>query len=133
MISVTVSVVCLEPLSARSASDQAPIANESIGDEPINNESIHNEPIGEASVTDAPRASVAEDSSPMDTIVVTASRSLTPLLQVPQSVALIAADDFQAARQGLGVDEALNQVPGVFFQNRYNFAQNLRISTRGFG
>jgi iron complex outermembrane receptor protein len=33
----------------------------------------------------------------------------------------------------LGLDEALARVPGVFMQNRYNFAQDLRISIRGFG
>jgi iron complex outermembrane receptor protein len=77
----------------------------------------------------------AEDDStaPDDTVVVTATRQVDRVDAVPMSVALITAADFQAARQGLGVDEALNQVPGVFFQNRYNFAQNLRISTRGFG
>ena len=68
-----------------------------------------------------------------DTVIVTATRSQSALTSLPMSVAVVDATDFQAAHQGLGVDEALNRVPGVFFQNRYNFAQNLRISTRGFG
>lgn len=34
---------------------------------------------------------------------------------------------------GLMAAESLDTVPGLFFQNRYNFAQNLRLSTRGFG
>lgn len=125
---MTVSVVCVDSLSARSASDQAPLANESIGDE-----LSHNEPIGEVSVTGSPTASVAKGAPQMDTIVVTASRSLTPLLQVPQSVTVIDAEAFQEPNLGLGLDEWLNRVPGLFFQNRYNFAQNIRISTRGFG
>jgi iron complex outermembrane recepter protein len=37
------------------------------------------------------------------------------------------------ARQGLQLDEALNRIPGVFAQNRYNFAQDVRLSIRGFG
>ena len=31
------------------------------------------------------------------------------------------------------MDEALSRVPGLFMQNRYNFAQDLRVSIRGFG
>ena len=38
-----------------------------------------------------------------------------------------------SARQQLALDEALGRVPGLFMQNRYNFAQDLRVSIRGFG
>ena len=41
--------------------------------------------------------------------------------------------DIQLARQQLALDESLSRVPGVFMQNRYNFAQDLRVSIRGFG
>ena len=41
--------------------------------------------------------------------------------------------DIQAARQQLGLDESLVSIPGLFFQSRYNFAQDPRISIRGFG
>ena len=37
------------------------------------------------------------------------------------------------ARPQQGLDESLNAVPGLFFQNRYNYAQDLRIAIRGFG
>ncbi len=33
----------------------------------------------------------------------------------------------------LQLDESLNRVPGLYLQNRYNFAQGLRLSSRGFG
>jgi len=33
----------------------------------------------------------------------------------------------------LGLDEAIVSVPGVYFQNPLNFAQDLRVSVRGFG
>ena len=42
-------------------------------------------------------------------------------------------EEIQRGRQQLGLDEALVAVPGLFFQNRYNFAQDLRIAIRGFG
>ncbi len=35
--------------------------------------------------------------------------------------------------QGLALNEALASIPGVFVQNSENFAQDLRISIRGFG
>ncbi len=46
---------------------------------------------------------------------------------------MVSGDEIRHARQQLGLDEALARVPGVFFQNRYNFAQDLRIAIRGFG
>jgi iron complex outermembrane recepter protein len=48
-------------------------------------------------------------------------------------VDVIDRDEATQARQGLQLDEALNRIPGVFAQNRYNFAQDVRLSIRGFG
>ena len=48
-------------------------------------------------------------------------------------MSVLSGDELQHARQQLGIDEALARVPGVYFQNRYNFAQDLRIAIRGFG
>ncbi|OOC50291.1 TonB-dependent receptor family protein [Thioalkalivibrio sp. AKL8] len=82
-------------------------------------------------------ASGAEDEAPpvLDPveITVTAPRLATPLADLPAAVSRV--DDRQATegRQGLQLDEALNRVPGLFGQNRYNFAQDARISIRGFG
>ena len=56
-----------------------------------------------------------------------------PLEQVPAAVTVVSQDEIQLGRQQLGLDEALTRVPGLFMQNRYNFAQDLRISMRGFG
>jgi iron complex outermembrane receptor protein len=52
---------------------------------------------------------------------------------VPMAVTVIEQDEIQRGRQQLGLDESLNRAPGVFSQNRYNFAQDLRLSIRGFG
>ncbi len=69
----------------------------------------------------------------IDRVVVTSSRVQTPLAQTAQAVSVLDREDLATPNLGLGLDEWLNRVPGVFFQNRYNFAQNIRISTRGFG
>ncbi len=70
---------------------------------------------------------------PLEEIVVTATRIETTLARVPASVSVVGQDVIQLGRQQLALDEALNRVPGLFMQNRYNFAQDLRISMRGFG
>ena len=64
--------------------------------------------------------------------VVTATRVAKDQLRVPLAVSSVGLKDVQRQQQ-LGLDESLNRVPGVFFQDRYNFAQELRISIRGFG
>lgn len=69
----------------------------------------------------------------IEEIVVEATRLSTPLARVPTAVSIVGQDEIQLGRQQLGLDEALNRVPGLFMQNRYNFAQDLRISIRGFG
>ena len=67
------------------------------------------------------------------TVTVTAPRLATPLAEMPAAVDVIDAPAATEGRQGLQLDEALNRVPGLFAQNRYNFAQDVRVSIRGFG
>ena len=71
--------------------------------------------------------------SEMETVVVEATRMSRQLAQVPTAITVVNQNDIQLGRQQLALDEALNRVPGVFMQNRYNYAQDLRISIRGFG
>jgi len=80
-----------------------------------------------------PAGAAAEDPVELDEIVVSAPRVETRLSRVPGAVGVVNEAQIQRARQGLGLDEALARVPGVFLQNRYNFAQDLRISIRGAG
>lgn len=69
----------------------------------------------------------------LEEVVVTATRIPADLQNLPFAAGVVERDDVQRARQQLGLDEALVAVPGLFFQNRYNFAQDLRIAIRGFG
>ncbi|PCI68376.1 MAG: TonB-dependent receptor [Piscirickettsiaceae bacterium] len=68
-----------------------------------------------------------------DSLIVNATRLEKPLYSVPASVSIVDQTAIQSGKQQLGLDESLVRVPGVFMQNRYNFAQDLRISIRGFG
>lgn len=68
-----------------------------------------------------------------DSIVVTGTRIERPLAETPAGVTIVSEDAIREGRQGLQLDEALSRVPGLFLQNRYNFAQGQRLSLRGFG
>ncbi|HUQ52230.1 MAG TPA: TonB-dependent receptor [Gammaproteobacteria bacterium] len=70
---------------------------------------------------------------PLEEIVVRATMIERTLDRVPAAVSVIDEAAIQNGRQQLGLDEALSRVPGLFMQNRYNFAQDLRVSIRGFG
>lgn len=69
----------------------------------------------------------------LEPVTVTAPRLERPWLDTPAALDVVDREDLGQARQGLQMDEALVRVPGVNAQNRYNFAQDLRVSMRGFG
>jgi len=69
----------------------------------------------------------------LDEIVVTADRVGKPVREIARSISVVDKTRIQQATQQLALDEALTLVPGLYMQNRYNFAQDLRVSLRGFG
>ncbi len=73
------------------------------------------------------------DATQLDEIVVHATRMDKRIDEVPAAISVITKDDIQLGRQQLGLDESLSAIPGLFMQDRYNFAQDLRIAIRGFG
>lgn len=73
------------------------------------------------------------DANALDEVVITATRIETTVREVPRSVSVVDQLRIQQGAQQLALDEALAGVPGLYMQNRYNFAQDLRISLRGFG
>lgn len=68
-----------------------------------------------------------------EVVEVRASRMGQTLANIAGAVSIVDEQDIQLGRQQFALDESLNRVPGMFSQNRYNFAQDLRISLRGFG
>ena len=70
---------------------------------------------------------------PLDEIIVTATRLQTTVREAARSVSIVDQQHIQNGTQQLALDEALAGVPGLYMQNRYNMAQDLRISLRGFG
>ncbi len=68
----------------------------------------------------------------VEEIRIEATRSPTSAAEVIAPLTVIGATATRARPQQ-GLDESLATIPGVFFQNRYNYAQDLRIAIRGFG
>jgi len=66
-------------------------------------------------------------------INVTVTRTEEPLSRVPQAIGVVGPRDITRAQPTLTADEALNNVPGVYVQNRSQFSQGQRIEIRGAG
>ncbi len=78
-------------------------------------------------------AANAAQSPVLSEVIVTATRIEKSVADIPAAIGVVDQATIQEARQQLGLDESLARIPGLFMQNRFNFAQDLRVSIRGFG
>lgn len=69
----------------------------------------------------------------VERIVIVGERDETGWLETPASISVVERDAIRRAQTQLTLGESLGLLPGVFIQNRANFAQDARISIRGFG
>ncbi|WP_447555484.1 TonB-dependent receptor family protein [Vreelandella sp. EE22] len=69
----------------------------------------------------------------LSTLEVSAPRLSRELYATPAAVSTLEGDEISQGQQRVRLDESLVRVPGVFLQNRDNFAQGQRIAIRGFG
>lgn len=69
----------------------------------------------------------------LDEIIISAARMETTVRDAARSVSIVDQERIQNGTQQLALDEALAGIPGLYLQNRYNFAQDMRVSLRGFG
>jgi len=77
----------------------------------------------------APACALAQE----DSVVVSATRVPQPTLEIPASVDRIYGDEIHEGRPQVNLSESLGRIPGIVVQNRGNYAQDLQISSRGFG
>jgi iron complex outermembrane receptor protein len=68
-----------------------------------------------------------------DAVVVTATRVDQPSLEVPASIDRVYAEQLREGRPQVNLSESLGHVPGIVVLNRQNYAQDLQVSSRGFG
>jgi outer membrane receptor protein involved in Fe transport/tRNA A-37 threonylcarbamoyl transferase component Bud32 len=64
---------------------------------------------------------------------VTVTRTDETAQRAPWAVGMQDKSDIQVGRATHGIDEALNNIPGVYVANRYNYSLDQRLSIRGAG
>ena len=68
-----------------------------------------------------------------DAISVTATRVERPTLEIPAAVDRVREEDIGWGKPQVNLSESLGRVPGISVHNRNNYAQDLQITSRGFG
>ncbi len=88
-----------------------------------------------AFVAQAPALAADTAGTPLtlNPVVVTGSRAEAASFDMPASIDVLDRDQITAGQPRINASEALVAVPGVIANNRQNYAQDLQISTRGFG
>ena len=66
-------------------------------------------------------------------VVVTGSVAERAAIEAPYAIGLVDRDTLRVAGPQVNLSEALVRVPGLVVNNRANYAQDLQISSRGFG
>jgi iron complex outermembrane receptor protein len=90
--------------------------------------------VGSIATLSAPLAAQSTPTpAPYDPIVVTATRDAQRAFDVPASVDVIDGAIIRGGQPAINLSESLVRVPGIFAANRQNYAQDLQISSRGFG
>lgn len=78
-------------------------------------------------------SAAAEQALMLDSVVVSGSRVEHASFDLPAAVDVIGESRLGGDQARVNASEALAGVPGVTVQNRQNYAQDLQISSRGFG
>lgn len=87
---------------------------------------------GAAAAAEPAAVPAAASTAVLKPLVITSTRGPSAWLDDPLAVGRVDEAD-AAGEQNLTLDRLLAPIPGVFTQDRYNFAQGMRLSIRGFG
>ena len=71
--------------------------------------------------------------SDIEAVTVSAPKISTEINKIPLSVTKYQISTIQASQPQISLQEYINAVPGLFSLNANNYAQDLRVSIRGFG
>lgn len=80
-----------------------------------------------------PCLAIGEGALTLDSVVVTGSRVEHSSFDLPAAIDVVDAARIGADQARINASEALVAVPGIAVNNRQNYAQDLQISSRGFG
>ena len=70
---------------------------------------------------------------PMDVVVISGMRMEQRSFDLPAGIDVIGAARIRDGQMRVNLSESLGAVPGLVAQNRQNYAQDLQVSSRGFG
>jgi iron complex outermembrane receptor protein len=88
---------------------------------------------GQAAAQAADTSDKTDATANLESVVVTATRIAQDSLTLPASVDRISRATIHDGQSQVNLSESLDTVPGVSVQSRQNYAQDLQISSRGFG
>jgi iron complex outermembrane receptor protein len=82
-----------------------------------------------------PAAALAQSApeGAVDPVVVTGTRTATPIFEVPASISVVDGDQVRDAHLGANLSESMGGVPGLVARDRQNYAQDEQVEIRGFG
>jgi iron complex outermembrane receptor protein len=69
----------------------------------------------------------------VETVVITGATTERRLVDAPYAISVVDGEALRSAGPMINLSEALAKVPGLVVNNRSNYAQDLQISSRGFG
>ncbi|MEY8874907.1 MAG: TonB-dependent receptor family protein [Leptothrix sp. (in: b-proteobacteria)] len=78
-------------------------------------------------------AQEAPDAAALEPVVITGGTREQRVIDAPYAISSIGAQQLRSAGPMVNLSEALASVPGLTVANRNNYAQDLQISSRGFG
>ena len=84
-------------------------------------------------ISRAEQAVVAFQVAPLDELVISASSYEQKIFDTAASINLVNSNQIHNGQEENNLSESLARVPGIFALNRQNYAQDLLISSRGFG
>ena len=75
----------------------------------------------------------AKDSIQLEEVIISVTKIKDSLINTPFSVSIKSFSTFQKSAEQFNISEYIEDVPGIFISNDNNYAQDSRISIRGFG
>jgi iron complex outermembrane receptor protein len=78
-------------------------------------------------------AAQPDDVPTLEPIIVTSIHYSTALLDIPAAVSVVNGERLRFDAPGISLAEGMGGVPGLQIQDRWNYAQDLQLSIRGFG